>query len=85
LDSARDFVTQTWEEFGADLTQAREETILIRDGYYCGRRFHCDGLVAVWFIEEKQVKFYDREGQISRVSALPEVTPAVEQPLRRAA
>ena len=85
LDNAREFVAHTWAEFGADLSAPRAETILIRDGYYCGRRFQCDGLSAVWFIEEQEVKFYDRQGQVTRVAALQEDLPLVEQPLRRAA
>lgn len=40
------------------------ETILIHDGYYCGRCFECDGLKAIWFVEEDQVKIYDRNGSV---------------------
>ena len=48
------------------------ETMLIRNGCFCGRRFQCDGLEAVWFVEESQVKFYDRAGGILEVL---EITP----------
>ncbi len=34
------------------------ESILIREGSYCGRRFEADGAYAVWFLEEDEVKFY---------------------------
>ena len=85
LEIAREFVAQIWEELGADLSRPREETIMIRDGYYCGRRFQCDGLLAVWFIEEGEVKFYDRQGQVMRVATLPESAPAFTESHRKAA
>jgi hypothetical protein len=40
------------------------ETILIRDGYYCGRRFHTDQHRAVWFIEEDELKIYDHQDRL---------------------
>jgi hypothetical protein len=52
------------EDLGAEAHAELIETILIRDGYYCGRRFECDGLSAVWFVEEGQVKFYQRDGSV---------------------
>lgn len=39
------------------------ETVLIRDGFYCGRCFTCDKVRAVWFAEENIVKFYGQDGQ----------------------
>lgn len=44
------------------------ETILIRDGFYCGRRFSLGRLRAVWFLEEQVVKFYGEDGEFSSVS-----------------
>ncbi|MCE9527720.1 MAG: hypothetical protein K8R36_16890 [Planctomycetales bacterium] len=35
-----------------------QESILIRKGSYCGRRFEADGAYAIWFLEEDEVKFY---------------------------
>ncbi|MBC7857045.1 MAG: hypothetical protein IAF94_26745 [Pirellulaceae bacterium] len=34
------------------------ESILIRNGSYCGRRFEAEGAHAIWFLEEDEVKFY---------------------------
>lgn len=42
------------------------ETLLLRDGLYCGRRFELGEHQAVWFIEEDQVKFYGPRGELLR-------------------
>ena len=52
------------EGMGAALGAELVETILIRDGYYCGRRFECDGFSAVWFVEEHELKIHDRDGRV---------------------
>ena len=44
-----------------------EETVLIRDGHYCGRRFEMDGNSAVWFIEENQIKCFSQDGSLHTV------------------
>ena len=61
-------VVSTLEELGATTGDCLVETLLIRDGYYCGRRFYCDGYQAVWFIEEAQIKYFDTEGQLVKKS-----------------
>jgi hypothetical protein len=53
-----------FQTLGAEAHAELIETILIRDGYYCGRRFECDGWTAIWFVEEQQVKLYDRDGRV---------------------
>lgn len=40
------------------------ESILIRDEYYCGRRFHTATHDAVWFLEEDELKIYDGQRQL---------------------
>ena len=55
------------------------ETVLIRDGHYCGHRFSNSDLSAVWFFEEEEIKVYDERRQLIRVESLS------EEPLRRAA
>lgn len=40
------------------------ESLLIRGGYFCGRRFEMDGFSAIWFVEERQLKVYDPDGQL---------------------
>jgi hypothetical protein len=41
-----------------------EESILVRGGFYCGRRFRFQDYQAVWFAEEDQVKIYDPQGRL---------------------
>ena len=51
----------------ADPAQAsiRRESILIRDEFYCGRRFHTDLYDAVWFIEEDELKIFRADGSLA--------------------
>lgn len=77
-EKVRGLIRETFDRLGADGGEVRE-TILIRDGYYCGRRYHRGGLQAIWFIEENQLKFHAPDGSVL------EVRSAGEEPLRRAA
>ncbi len=83
LDQIRSLICQTFAEFGGAMDRRPGEAVLIRDGYYCGRRFEADGLHAVWFTEEHEIKFYDRAGAVLRVVGLTAVAHAADQ--RRAA
>jgi len=49
-----------------------QETILIRDGFYCGRRFQSEHMQAIWFIEEGEIKYYAVDGGVVRVSHVSE-------------
>ena len=69
LNSVRDQVQGTLARLGADDTSPHE-TILIRDGMYCGRRFYIDDFMAVWFIEEGEIKFFDEAGAVAIVERL---------------
>ncbi len=64
------------ETLGANPQGEMIETILIRDGYYCGRRLECDGLSAVWFVEEHQLKFYGRDGSVLTTCSVSDLVPA---------
>jgi hypothetical protein len=70
LGQIRSLICQTFSEFGGSVDRMPRETLLIRDGFFCGRRFESDGLQAVWFTEEDEVKFFDRNGAILRVVEL---------------
>ena len=67
VERVRQLVCETLESFGADLTERPRETILVRDGFYCGRRFDCHGYQATWFFEEQQVKFHAPDGSLVKV------------------
>lgn len=48
---------------GPDAVPFRE-SILIREGFYCGRRFEAEGWSAVWFLEEDQLKISGASGAV---------------------
>ena len=81
IEIVRSLVVQTFAQLGALCDDELRETILIRDGNYCGRRFEAEGGVAVWFVEEGQIKFYGTDGSVIRVIDA-QATPTA---LRRAA
>jgi hypothetical protein len=57
------------------------ESILIKAGNYCGRRFVGSGGHAIWFVEENQIKLYAGDGKL--VQVISTLTPTGAQ--RRAA
>jgi hypothetical protein len=69
-ESVRCLVTEAFAELGSPPATEVRETILIRDGGYCGRRFENDQAAAVWFVEEDQLKVYRADGTIHRVMRL---------------
>lgn len=60
----KELVYEKLRGLGADLDVNRRETLLIRDGAYCGHRYCVDSLQAVWFIEEDEIKFYGQDGRV---------------------
>lgn len=67
LASVRSCVQQAFTELDFGSLEAGGETILIRGGNYCGRRFDGDAGHAIWFAEEDQLKFIDAQGRVVRV------------------
>ena len=63
LEAVRQHVRRTFTAQGVDDLDDCCETILIREGFYCGRRFTCDSHRAIWFVEEKVIKFYSADGE----------------------
>ncbi len=74
VHSIRQLIRETFFKLGSTSTAPPREMLLIRDGNYCGHRFQCDELQAVWFFEENQLKFYGADGTVVKV-----VTPFVTQ------
>jgi hypothetical protein len=70
VEQIRTLIRDIFAELGGVPDIVPRESVLIRDGYFCGRRFESDGLQAVWFAEEGEIKFYDRSGARVRVVAL---------------
>ena len=52
---------------------------MIRNGFYCGRRFDAGDHEAVWFIEEDELKIADSLGQNVVVLNQDEITAMAEQ------
>ena len=61
VERVRQIVKQALSAQGVDHTGELCETILIREGYYCGRCFTCGEFRAVWFLEENLIKFFSRD------------------------
>ena len=76
LGAIRDLVRRSFAALGAEHGIQLSEHILIRDDLYCGRRFRCADLQAVWFIEEDQIKVYGRDGTVVRVLHASHVSEA---------
>ena len=55
------------------------ETILIRNGLYCGRKFRCQGHHVVWFVEENEIKIFGPSGVLLRASS-PEQVLSADRP-----
>ena len=66
-DEVRRLVARTFADLGISDPDQVEESILIRDGNYCGRRFEAEFAVAVWFVEENEIKFYRADGNVTRI------------------
>ena len=62
-EKIRDLVYSIFVELGAvpALNHPRE-TMLIRNGNYCGHRYRMGEFEAVWFIEENELKFSSNGG-----------------------
>jgi len=57
----------------ADLHEAASEAMLIRDGFFCGRRFRFTNYQAVWFLEEDELKIRDAQGSVLAMLVASEI------------
>jgi hypothetical protein len=81
-EAVRALVRGTFTELGLDPSPQWRETVLIRDGAYCGRRFDVAGGHAIWFVEEQQIKFFLGDG---RLACKRDLVPPRELPRKAAA
>ena len=65
--AVRQRVAQTFAELGISSEGEFRESLLIRGGAYCGRRFDAAKGHAIWFVEEDQIKFYGGDGRLAEV------------------
>lgn len=61
-----------------DPPEIESESILIRDEFYCGRRFRAAAFHAIWFIEEDQLKIYHAGGSLAVVLSSDQITSMAE-------
>lgn len=82
LELVRQNICQWLTDHGYPATEKIAESILIRDGFYCGRRFKIEDCTAVWFTESDQIKIHDAENNLL---ASFQASEQVAVPMRRAA
>lgn len=68
-EAVRHQIRSHFAAHGASANEPVRESLLIRGGFFCGRRFECHGLQAVWFVEEGQVKLFGPDGRLLVVEA----------------
>ena len=79
----RQLVAEAFARAGMPQPTEFSESILIKGGNYCGRRFVGEGGHAIWFVEENQLKLYAGDGKLTQV--ISTLLPVVATPMRRAA
>lgn len=83
LHLVRQTVTDWFASHSYPVPESIGESILVRDGFYCGRKFVVGDCRAVWFVEDEQVKLFDDENHLLASLDIHEVQ---QQPsIRRAA
>jgi hypothetical protein len=70
IAAVRRLVADALARVAGDGEDSIRESILIREGLYCGRRFETAAGYAVWFVEENQVKIFERAGRVVNVLQL---------------
>ena len=72
----RQIVIETFAEFGARRSQLLKETLLVDDGRYMARSYRLHGLMAMWFVDEGVLQFFDAQHKILRtVNLWEEMAP----------
>ena len=88
IERMRSAIATQLQQFGVKQPSEMHETLLIRNGLFCGRKFQSEGHLVVWFIEEDEIKFFSPCGELlkstSAIECLSMVEPA-QQSIRRAA
>jgi hypothetical protein len=66
----RDCVARTFVELGVEPSQLEQmsDTLLIRDGHYCGRSYRVCGLMAMWL--GGTLQFYGPDGELLKTYAV---------------
>ena len=73
-------VMQGFSDLGASNPQCVSRSMLLRNMFYVGQVFRCEGWSAVWMIDGNSVEFRDAAGKLVRTLSL-----AGETVIRKAA
>jgi hypothetical protein len=65
-----DCVVATFSKLGMSAPIEVYETLLIKDGLFIGRKFHCDGGYAIWQAGWPAVEFYCEDGKLLTLVAV---------------
>jgi hypothetical protein len=85
LEAVRNAVRDTFVQLGVGKGFHLNEHILLRNDVYCGRRFLAEGLQAIWFVEEDQVKIHAKDGTVARILTVEEAAQWIVAEVREAA
>jgi hypothetical protein len=77
--AVREHVVGALVQFGLGSPDQVRESILIRHGAYCGRRFEGANGYAIWFADENQIKFFSADGRVMGDVQTPQIAPASRQ------
>ncbi len=66
-EAVRGFVAEAFADLRLSGEGPPRESLMIRGGMYCGRRFDAEHGHALWFFEEDQIKVFGADGGVLRV------------------
>lgn len=69
VEKIRSVIADQLRTFGVEDTDSLHESILIRNGLFCGRKFMCESYEVVWFLEEDEIKFFGPCGDLLRADS----------------
>ena len=64
IERMRSAIANQLQHFGINQPVDLHETLLIRNGLFCGRKFRAEGYLVVWFVEEDEIKFFSPCGEL---------------------
>jgi len=79
VEKTRQAITWQLEGLGVQDVESMHESILIRDGLFCGRKFRCEEYQVVWFLDEDEIKFFSPVGELLKTSSAVECNRNYDQ------
>ncbi|MEM8734708.1 MAG: hypothetical protein AAGG44_10825 [Planctomycetota bacterium] len=72
VEKARQAIAWQLRSLGVQDTDSMHETMLIRTGLFCGRKFQCEEHQVVWFLEEDEIKIFSPIGDLLKATSAME-------------